>query len=117
MDNRQPGCSRDGGQVAGIRKEIKDMPVKIKLDTNFAVRDSLIRETDLPSTVRTVRDLMKHVGGQIGFDFFKKESGELKVDLEILLNGKEIWFYPNNIDMELKDGDEVVIYLVPLGGG
>lgn len=91
--------------------------VKIELNNNLALRTSESREVDLPPEVRTVRDLLHYVGRGIGFDFFDRETGELEVDLEVILNGKEIWFYSGNIDTELREDDSVVIWLVPLGGG
>lgn len=72
---------------------------------------------DLPEGVETVRDLLEDMGSQIGFNFIDLKTGELEEDLEIIINGKEVWFYPSALATNLNDGDIVEIYLLPLGGG
>ena len=91
--------------------------MKIQLNTNFVALNSESRETNLPPTILTVRDLIGYAGRQVNFQFFNNDSGELETDLEIMVNGKEVWFYPDKLDTQLKDGDSVAIYLMPVGGG
>ena len=91
--------------------------MRITLNTNFIVLNSESQEINLPSTIMTVRDLIGYAGRQINFQFFKNDSGKLETDLEIVVNGKEVWFYPEKLDTRLNDGDSVVLYLMPLGGG
>lgn len=71
----------------------------------------------LPEGVETVRDLLGDMGNQIGFNFIDLQTNELEEDLEIIINSKEVWFYPSALDTKLNDGDIVEIYLLPLGGG
>ena len=71
----------------------------------------------LPESVNTVGDLLGYIGGQIEFSFIHPESGQLEEDLEIIVNKKEIWFYPDALNTPLQDDDVVEIYLLPLGGG
>jgi len=91
--------------------------MRIKLNTNFVVLNSDSQEVNLPPAIMTVRDLIGYAGRQINFPFFKDDSGELETDLEIMVNGKEVWFCPEKLDTRLKDGDSVAIYLMPVGGG
>lgn len=74
-------------------------------------------EMVVPETVHTMRDLLIHIGGKTNYSFFVSESGQLEDDFEILLNGKEIWFYAKGLDAPLKNGDLVEIYPLLLGGG
>jgi len=60
---------------------------------------------------------LEHIGKQIDFAFIDTNSGELKIELEILVNGKDVWFYPTGLNTPLKDGNLLEIYLIPLGGG
>jgi hypothetical protein len=89
----------------------------INLKTCFALPGSGSGMLALPEGVETVRDLLGDMGGQIGFNFIDLKTGELEEDLEIIINGKEVWFYPSALDINLNDGDIVEIYLLPLGGG
>lgn len=73
----------------------------------------------LPDGVLTVMDLIAHMGRQMKLNFIDPDSGrlELEQDLEIILNGKEIWFYPGALNTPMKDGDKVEIYMLSMGGG
>jgi putative ubiquitin-RnfH superfamily antitoxin RatB of RatAB toxin-antitoxin module len=94
------------------------MGKRIALHTSFALPGSGSDDTMmLPEGVETVADLLGHMGDQINFKFFDLETGRLEEDLEIILNEKEIWFYPSALNTPLQDGDKVEIYLLPLGGG
>ena len=93
------------------------MGVKIKLQTCFALSGSDTETMTLPEGVETVADLLSHMGREINFSFFDPGSGNLEEDLEIIVNNKEVWFYPAALKTPLHDGDIVEIYLLPLGGG
>lgn len=100
-------------------KYFKDtlMRTKITLKTCFALPGSDSEMRSLPESVETVEDLLSYIGGKIEYSFIDPESGHLEEDLEIIVNKKEIWFYPTALNMPLQDGDLVEIYLLPLGGG
>ncbi|MFH0845730.1 MAG: hypothetical protein V1930_09635 [Pseudomonadota bacterium] len=93
------------------------MARKIKLQTCFALARSDSERMVLPEVVKTVSDLLSYMGGKIDFSFTDPGSGRIEDDLEIILNNKDIWFYPEALNRELQDGDIVEIYLLPLGGG
>lgn len=93
------------------------MGKNIKLKTCFALAGSNSEGMRLPEDVKTIDDLLRHIGGGIGFTFVDPDSGRIEDDLEIILNNREIWFYPEALNRELQDGDIVEIYLLPLGGG
>jgi hypothetical protein len=93
------------------------MGKRIALHTSFALPGSGSDTMTLPEGVETVADLLGHMGDQINFKFLDFEAGSLEEDLEIILNEKEIWFYPSSLSTPLQDGDKVEIYLLPLGGG
>lgn len=93
------------------------METRISLKTCFALPGSGSEMMSLPESVNTVGDLLGYIGGQIEFSFIHPESGQLEEDLEIIVNKKEIWFYPDALNTPLQDGDVVEIYLLPLGGG
>jgi hypothetical protein len=71
----------------------------------------------LPSAVRSVEDLLRHLGEKIGFVFLDAQTGNLRPDIDILVNGKEIWFYPEGLKEPVLEGDSIEITLIPLGGG
>jgi len=71
----------------------------------------------LPSSVRNVEDLLRHIGEKINFVFLDAQTGKLRPDIDILVNGKEIGFYPEGLKRVILDGDSIEITLVPLGGG
>ena len=88
----------------------------IRLKTCFALSGADSETRILPEEVGTVADLLLHIGREADFRFMNP-AGQLEEDLEILVNRKEIWFYPKALNTELQDGDVVEIYLLPLGGG
>ena len=93
------------------------MSTKIKLETCLSLSDLDSGIMDLPDGVKSVSDLLKSLGEKIDFEFIHPQSGMLENDMELLLNGKEIWFHSNGLNTPLQDGDIVEIYLVPIGGG
>jgi len=93
------------------------MGTRINLETCLSLSGLETGAMELPAGVRSVSELLKSLGRKIDFDFIHPRSGLLENDMELLLNGREIWFYPGGLDTRLKDGDVVEIYLIPIGGG
>jgi hypothetical protein len=71
----------------------------------------------LPSSVESVNDLLRYLGEKIDFVFLEASSGKLRPDIEVIVNGKEIWFYPEGLQKPIHDGDSIEVTLIPLGGG
>ena len=84
----------------------------LKLKTNIG----LSAEYRAPVPFSTLRDLLRHVGSEVNYPVLSElERGEDLI--QVLLNGKEIWFYPSHLDTPLREGDVVEVYLIPLEGG
>jgi len=71
----------------------------------------------LASSVQSVNDLLRYLGERIDFVFLDAASGRLRPDIEVIVNGKEIWFYPEGLQKPIHDGDSIEVTLIPLGGG
>jgi hypothetical protein len=71
----------------------------------------------LPSSVQSVNDLLRYLGEKIDFVFLDAATGKLRPDIEVIVNGKEIWFYSENLERPIHDGDSIEVTLIPLGGG
>jgi len=93
------------------------MGLKIALISNFSLGISDPENCLLPPDIITIGDLLRHVGKQMNFPFMAANAGDLRRDIEVSINGKEVWFYPRALNTPLKEGDSVEINLVPLGGG
>jgi hypothetical protein len=90
---------------------------KINLKTNFSFRTRGSSEIDLPSSVTSVGDLLRYIGGQVDFVFVDAHREELRPDVEVLINGKDLSFYPDGLKTPLREEDLVDIALMTLGGG
>jgi hypothetical protein len=93
------------------------VPTTIIIKSNVSLNRTEGPEMVLPSSVRNVEDLLVHIGKEIGFVFLDAQTGKLRPDIDILVNGKEIWFYPQALKKPVFDGDSIDITLIPLGGG
>lgn len=93
------------------------MAKMIKLTTNFLCREEGLGDFQLPLVGLHISDLLRHIGQQVDFPFTDIDSISLRPDVEVIINGKEIWFYPMGLNTPLGSDDSVEIYLVPLGGG
>jgi molybdopterin converting factor small subunit len=91
--------------------------MKVRLITNFSFTTGSGNEYEPPPSVATVGDLLAHVGKRIEFIFMDAAGRNLRKDIELELNGKNIWFYPHGLQTPLQEGDCVDITLTPLGGG
>jgi molybdopterin converting factor small subunit len=93
------------------------MPLKIKVKTNVSFSALESGEVALPPGITTVGGLLRYLAQQKDFALIDPDSRKLETYFEILLNDKDIWFYPTGLDTSLKNGDSVHINLIPIGGG
>ena len=93
------------------------MTPKIKVKTNFLFGGSNTEGMPLPSDISTIGDLLQHIGEEIDFRLIDVDSRHVRENIEVTINGKDIWFYPAGLDTPLTDGDLVDVSLIPLGGG
>ncbi len=71
----------------------------------------------MPESVTTMGDLLVYVGKKVGFVFVDVTGERVRKDVEVILNGKDIWFSPAGLKTALRDGDSVEIAQMTLGGG
>ena len=93
------------------------LPTTIIMKSNLSLSHRRGPEMVLPSSVRNMEDPLHHIGEEIDFLFLDAQTGRLRPDIDILVNGKEIWFYPEGLKKPVLDRDSIEITLVPLGGG
>ena len=93
------------------------MDRKIQLKTNFSLRSRSTGEMELPPSVNTIEDLLRHLGKEIGFAFTDAEGLTLRKGVEVLINGKDLLFLPSGLKTVLNQGDSVDVALMTLGGG
>ena len=93
------------------------MPVTITMKSNLSLQRSREPQMVLASSVQSVNDLLRYLGERIDFVFLDAASGRLRPDIEVIVNGKEIWFYPEGLQKPIHDGDSIEVTLIPLGGG
>ncbi|HPU28988.1 MAG TPA: hypothetical protein PLM71_01550 [Syntrophorhabdaceae bacterium] len=84
---------------------------RIRIKTNFVGSDF---EIEVP-TQYSVRDILYSIMPEFVKD--SRIDEEIREEWEILVNEKDIWFYPDNLETQLKTGDLLEVYLTPLGGG
>ena len=93
------------------------VPITVTMKTNVSLSRPPGPDWVLPCSVKTMEDLLRHVGEQVDFLFIDAQTGKLRPDIDILVNGKEIWFYPEGLQRAICDRDSIEITLIPLGGG
>jgi hypothetical protein len=93
------------------------VPTTIILKSNVSLNRPREPEMVLPSSVGNMEDLLRHIGEKIDFIFLDAKTGKLRPDIDILVNRKEIGFYPEGLKKPVLDGDSIEITLIPLGGG
>jgi hypothetical protein len=93
------------------------MPVTITMKSNLSLQRSREPQMVLASSVQSVNDLLRYLGEKIDFVFQDAATGKLRPDIEVIVNGKEIWFYPEGLQKPIHDGDSIEVTLIPLGGG
>lgn len=93
------------------------MPITITMKSNLSLQRSREPQMVLASSVQSVNDLLRYLGEKIDFVFLDAASGKLRPDIEVIVNGKEIGFYPEGLQKPIHDGDSIEVTLIPLGGG
>lgn len=87
----------------------------LKRNVSFSALES--GEVTLPQGITTLGGLLRYLGQEKNFALIDPDSRKLATYFEILLNDKDIWFYPTGLDTSLSNGDSVHINLIPIGGG
>jgi len=87
------------------------------MKSNLSLQRSREPQMVLASSVQSVNDLLRYLGEKIDFVFLDAATGKLRPDIEVIVNGKEIWFYPEGLQELIHDGDAIEVTLIPLGGG
>lgn len=90
--------------------------MQIKINSNIGLSNIFGKELEIPEGLK-IRDLLSYIGEKFNFNFFDSESGNIHREMQILINGKDHWFIPTQLETPLKEGDSVDIHLMPLGGG
>jgi hypothetical protein len=90
---------------------------KISLKTNFSFRTGGSGEIDLPSSATSIGDLLAYIGSEVDFAFVDPHREKLRADVEVLINGKDLSFYPDGLKTPLRDEDLIDIAFMTLGGG
>ncbi|PKN28221.1 MAG: hypothetical protein CVU64_14380 [Deltaproteobacteria bacterium HGW-Deltaproteobacteria-21] len=93
------------------------MSRNLTIRTNFWSKTGKKEQILIPHAIGSVEELLRFIGEDVGFVFLDSGSGKLRPDIEVILNGKEIFFYPDQLQTVLKSGDVLEITLIPLGGG
>lgn len=93
------------------------MTTTIHLNTNFDFSGTDSGKMTLPPYVNMIGDLLRHMGNEMDLSFMDADGKEIRRDIEVMINGKDIGFYSTGLKTELNDKDSVIINLVPLGGG
>jgi hypothetical protein len=90
---------------------------KIQLKTNFSFSSRKSGDLELQPSVNTIAELLRNIEEEIGFVLIDAEGVELRRDVEVLINGKDISFLPSGLKTIMKEGDSIDIALMTLGGG
>jgi sulfur carrier protein ThiS len=88
----------------------------IRLKTSLLVAGLHEESFALAPGVTTVAALLAEIGGRSGMCLVGRD-GELIDFLDVRLNGRKIDYHPARLKTALQAGDQVVIQLVPIGGG
>jgi len=75
---------------------------------------SIVDEKQPWSVARFFDFLSKKLGNKLTATIYSKH--QLRNDICVLLNGRNIKLYPGGLNMELKDGDTIFICVVISGG-
>lgn len=87
----------------------------IRLKTCLLIPDQR-GEIAYAAETSTIGGLLRHLGRRIDFELVDRDGAVFK-ELEVLINGKPLCFYPSGLDTALAAEDRVAIYFVALGGG
>ena len=79
-------------------------PMKVQLPTNFSYPPPPSGEVALPPTVNTVEWLLRQIGREIDSAFLDACTSTLRREIELLVDGKKIWFHPGGVKRRL-EGD------------
>lgn len=96
---------------------IRSLPeASIQLKTSLLIPELHSEDFPLSDTIRTMQALILELGRRTGVNLISSK-GDLIDFLDVKLNGKNINFFPDGLATGLQPGDQVLVRLIPIGGG
>lgn len=93
------------------------MSKSILLITSFAYPGKRDEHFDLPEGMENVGDLLVYLGGVLRYGLLNAGGDDIDQDLQVVINGKPLWSYPEGLKTHLRHGDTVQVQMITLGGG
>lgn len=89
--------------------------MKVRLKTNF---DTGLGADEIECQEgNTLRTVLNNISRRIGFNIIDPRHDEVDSFVEVRVNNREHFLYPQQLDSPLSEGDEVEIMLTMFGGG
>ncbi len=96
---------------------IRSLPeASIQLKTSLLIPELHSEDFPLSDTIRTMQALLLELGRRTKVNLINGK-GDLIDFLDVKLNGKNINFFPDGLATGLQPGDQVLVRLIPIGGG
>ncbi|MFH1033969.1 MAG: hypothetical protein V1806_05630 [Pseudomonadota bacterium] len=93
------------------------MAPRILLVSSFSFPGKRQAHMELPEGMRTIGDLLRHLGQALEYSLLAPGGRDIDDDLEVSINGRGLWSHAQGLDTVLRQDDVVEIYMLTLGGG
>ena len=93
------------------------MSKSIQLITSFAFPGKRDGDFQAPEGMENVGDLLVHLGKVLNYSLFNARGDGIDDDLQVLINDRGLWSYPEGLKTHLRHGDKVQVQMLTLGGG
>lgn len=90
--------------------------VSIQLKTSMLIPELHSEDFPLSESINTMEALILELGHRTKVSLINSK-GDLIDFLDVKLNGRNINFFPDGLATRLKPSDEVLVRLIPIGGG
>ena len=88
----------------------------VQLKTSLLIPELHSEDFPLSDSINTMEALILELGRRAKVSLINSQ-GDLIDFLDVKLNGKNINFFPDGLATRLKTRDEVLVRLIPIGGG
>lgn len=93
------------------------MSKSILLITSFAFPGKRDQHFEMPEGMENIGDLLVYLGRVLNYSLFNARGDGIDDDLQVLINDKGLWSYPEGLKTYLRHGDKVQVQMLTLGGG